>query len=96
MPTRAQLHSQRPFLAFGPPGGLLQLRLSPALAEFGHFLTVALRDALPSDPHPAAVQRYLELAPHDLDLLGRSRRCRPTNGQPHSAYDEAAHRGRTP
>ena len=43
---------------------------SPALTEFGTFVTVALRNALLADPHPAAVQRYLELTPYDLDLLG--------------------------
>ncbi len=54
-------------------GELLPGTESPALAEYGHFLTVALRNALLSDPHPAAVHRYLELAPHDLDVLGRTR-----------------------
>ena len=54
-------------------GELLPGSESPALAEFGHFITVALRNALLSDPHPAAVQRYLELAPYDLDLFGVTR-----------------------
>lgn len=63
-------------------GELLPGSESPALAEFGHFVTVAVRNALLSDPHPAAVQRYLELTPHDLELLGGSRGQRPTNGQP--------------
>jgi transcriptional regulator of acetoin/glycerol metabolism len=63
-------------------GELLPGSESPALAEFGHFVTVAVRNALVSDPHPAAVQRYLELTPHDLELLGDSRGRRPTNGQP--------------
>ena len=63
-------------------GELLPGSESPALAEFGHFVTVAVRNALLSDPHPAAVQRYLELTPYDLDLLGEARRSRPTNGQP--------------
>jgi hypothetical protein len=69
-------------------GELLPGSESPALAEFGHFVTVALRNALLSDPHPAAVQRYLELAPHDLDLLGSTRGRRPTTGQPHPGYDQ--------
>jgi hypothetical protein len=68
-------------------GELLPGSESPALAEFGHFVTIALRNALLSDPHPAAVQRYLELTPHDLDLLGSTRARRPTDGQPQSAYD---------
>jgi hypothetical protein len=63
-------------------GELLPGSESPALAEFGHFVTVAVRNALLSDPHPVAVQRYLELTPHDLELLGDSRGQRPTNGQP--------------
>ena len=63
-------------------GELLPGSESPALAEFGHFVTVAVRNALLSDPHPAAVQRYLELTPYDLDLLGETRRSRPTSGQP--------------
>ena len=63
-------------------GELLPGSESPALADFGHFVTVALRNALLSDPHPAAVQRYLELTPYDLDLLGSTRERRPTAGQP--------------
>jgi hypothetical protein len=51
-------------------GELLPGTGSPALTEFGNFVAVALRNALLSDPHPAAVQRYLELTPYDLDLLG--------------------------
>jgi hypothetical protein len=51
-------------------GELLPGTESPALAEFGNFVTVAVRNALMSGSHPAALQRYLELAPHDLDLLG--------------------------
>jgi len=63
-------------------GELLGGTESPALAEFGNFVTVAVRDALLSDPHPAAVQRYLELAPYDLDLLRGVRGRRPTADQP--------------
>ena len=51
-------------------GELLPGTESPALMEFGYFVTVAVRNALLTDPHPAAVQRYLELAPYDLDILG--------------------------
>ena len=62
--------------------------MGPALAEFGSFVTVAVRNALlGGDPHPAAVQRYLELTPYDLDLLGSTRGRRPTNGLPHPVYD---------
>jgi len=59
----------------------------PALVEFGYFVTVAVRNALLSDPQPVAVQRYLERAPHDLDLLGNSHGSRPTTGQPGPSYD---------
>ncbi len=54
-------------------GELLPGSESPALAEFGTFVTVAVRNALLADPHPASVQRYLERTPYDLDLLGSSR-----------------------
>jgi hypothetical protein len=69
-------------------GELLPGSESPALAEFGTFVTVALRNALLADSHPAAVQRYLELTPHDVDLLDSTAGRRPTNGQPREAYDE--------
>jgi len=72
-------------------GELLPGSESPALAEFGNFVTVALRNALLADPHPAAVQRYLELTPYDLDLLDTTRGRRPTTGQPHPGYDQPAH-----
>lgn len=68
-------------------GELLPGSESPALADFGNFVTVAVRNALLSDPHPASVQRYLEVTPHDLDLLGSTRGRRPTAGQPQSSYD---------
>jgi hypothetical protein len=53
-------------------GELLPRSESPALAEYRHFVTVALRTALQADPQPEAVLRYLERAPHDLELLERS------------------------
>ena len=68
-------------------GELLPGSESPALAEFGRFITVALRNALLSVPHPPAVLRYLELTPHDVDLLGRTRSQQPAPGQPHLARD---------
>lgn len=71
-------------------GELLAGTEAPALTEFGHFLTVALRNALLADPQPAAMQRYLELAPHDLGLLGTARNRRPTTGQPSRRYDGPA------
>ena len=76
-------------------GELLPGSESPALVEFGNFVTVAVRNALLADPHPAAVQRYLELTPYDLDLFGSTRGRRPTNGLPHPLYDQPSHRGGT-
>jgi len=55
-------------------GELLPWSESPALIEYGHFVTVALRTALLSDPQPAAVLRYTERAPYDLEILER---CTP-------------------
>jgi hypothetical protein len=72
-------------------GELLPGSESPALAEFGDFVAVALRNALLADPQPAAVQRYLELAPHDLGLLDSIQARRPTTGQPRGAYDDRAY-----
>lgn len=68
-------------------GELLPGSESPALREFGNFVTVAVRNALLSDPHPGAVQRYLELTPYDLDLLGNPNGRRPTSDQPRPSYD---------
>ena len=50
-------------------GELLGWSESPALVEYGNFVTVALRTALLADPQPAAVLRYTETAPYDLELL---------------------------
>ena len=52
-------------------GELLGWSESPALIEYGNFVTVALRAALLADPQPAAVLRYTETAPYDLELLER-------------------------
>jgi hypothetical protein len=68
-------------------GELLPGSEAPALVEFSYFVTVAVRNALLSDPQPVAVQRYLERAPHDLDLLGNTPGRRPTTGQPGPSYD---------
>jgi hypothetical protein len=76
-------------------GELLPGSESPALAEFGNFVTVALRNALLADPDPASVQRYLELTPYDLDLLGSTRGRWPTSALPFPGYDRASHRGGT-
>jgi hypothetical protein len=56
-------------------GELLSWSESPALIEYANFVTVALRAALLSDPQPAAVLRYTEVAPHDMELLERCARA---------------------
>ena len=73
-------------------GELLPGSESPALTEFGTFVTVALRNALLADPHPAAVQRYLELTPYDLDLLGSTRGRRPSDGLPFPDHSRSSRR----
>jgi hypothetical protein len=61
-------------------GELLGWTESPALIEYGNFVTVALRGALLSDPQPAAVLCYTEAAPYDLELLER---CAPRRATAH-------------
>jgi hypothetical protein len=62
-------------------GELLGWSESPALIEYGNFVTVALRAALLSDPQPDAVLRYTEAAPYDLELLERCAPGRATAGR---------------
>jgi hypothetical protein len=50
-------------------GDLLPGTNSPALAEMGEFVAVAVREALLCDPQPEAVVRYSELAPYDVEVL---------------------------
>jgi hypothetical protein len=50
-------------------GDLLPGTESPALAELGEFVAVAVREALLADPEPSAVIRYSELAPYDTEVL---------------------------
>ena len=76
MATRAQLHRRRSNLARAwdlhiPAICDKRLRagdVSGATDRYGGELLGSSE----SDPQPAAVQRYLELAPHDLELLGRT------------------------
>jgi len=42
---------------------------SPALAELGDYVAVAVREALLADPQPGAVMRYSALAPYDTEVL---------------------------
>jgi len=53
-------------------GDLLPGSDSPALAEYGHYVAVALREALLADPQPEAVLRYAECAPYDVEVLERA------------------------
>jgi hypothetical protein len=50
-------------------GDLLPGTNSPALAELGEFVAVAVREALLGDPQPAAVLHYTGLAPYDTEVM---------------------------
>jgi len=50
-------------------GDLLPGTNSPALAELGEYVAVAVREALLTDPRPEAVIRYSELAPYDAEVI---------------------------
>ncbi len=50
-------------------GDLLPGTESPALAELGEYVAVAVREALLANPVPSAVIRYSELAPYDIEVL---------------------------
>jgi hypothetical protein len=50
-------------------GDLLPGTESPALAELGEYVAVAVREALLANPEPSAVIRYSELAPYDTEVL---------------------------
>lgn len=52
-------------------GDLLPGTNSPALAELGEYVAVAVREALLADPDPDAVLRYAEHAPYDTAVLER-------------------------
>ncbi len=53
--------------AFG--GELMPGTSSPALAELGDYVAVAVREALLADPKPGAVLRYSSLAPYDTEVV---------------------------
>src|SRR6478736_5327059 len=50
-------------------GDLMPGTNSPALAELGEYVAVAVREALLADPQPDAVVRYSELAPYDAEVI---------------------------
>ncbi|MFC5175812.1 transcriptional regulator [Nocardioides taihuensis] len=50
-------------------GDLLPGTNAPALVELAEFLAVSVREALLARPDPAAVLRYSELAPYDVQVL---------------------------
>lgn len=50
-------------------GDLLPGTNSPALAEMGEYVAVAVREALLANPEPDAVLRYSELAPYDTAVV---------------------------
>jgi hypothetical protein len=53
-------------------GDLLAGTDAPGLTEYGNYLAVAVREALLAAPEPAAVLRYAEAVPHDVDVLERA------------------------
>ncbi|MEP9382633.1 transcriptional regulator [Nocardioides sp. KR10-350] len=67
-------------------GDLLPGTNSPALAEMGEYVAVAVREALLADPVPDAVVRYTELAPYDTEVIEACLATRPSlGGRPHPA-----------
>ena len=50
-------------------GDLLPGTNSPALADLGEYVAVAVREALLADPDPDAVLRYADLAPYDTAVV---------------------------
>ncbi len=58
---------QAALAAYG--GDLLPGTNSPALADLGEYVAVAVREALLADPDPEAVVRYSERAPYDAEVL---------------------------
>lgn len=53
-------------------GDLLAGTDAPGLTEYGNYLAVAVREALLAAPEPAAVLRYAEAVPHDVEVLERA------------------------
>ena len=53
-------------------GDLLPGSNAPALVELADYVAVSMREALLADPDPTAVLRYVELAPHDIEVVERS------------------------
>jgi len=53
-------------------GDLLPGSNAPALVELADYVAVSMREALLAHPDPTAVLRYVELAPHDTEVVERS------------------------
>ena len=64
-------------------GDLLPGTDSPALAELGEFVAVAVRESLLGDPQPSAVLRYTALAPYDTEVVEVA--LAALGGSPHPA-----------
>jgi hypothetical protein len=58
--------------ARGYGGDLLAGTDAPGLIEYGNYLAVAVREALLAVPEPAAVLRYADAVPHDVEVLERA------------------------
>jgi transcriptional regulator of acetoin/glycerol metabolism len=68
-----QLHNGRLLdAASAYRGELLPGTEAPGLLEYGHYVAVAVREALLATPDAAAVARYAEAVPHDVEVLERA------------------------
>jgi hypothetical protein len=80
MPVRTDVEDVLSLLAHGNVkaavaaygGDLLPGSNAPALVELADYVAVSMREALLGDPDPTAVLRYVELAPHDIEVVERS------------------------
>ena len=70
-------------------GDLLGGTDAPGLTECGNYLAVAVREALLATPEPAAVLRYAEAAPHDVDVLERALSAIGRASQPAAPMERA-------
>ena len=79
MPVRTDVEDVVALLAHGNVkaavaaygGDLMPGSNAPALVELADYVAVSMREALLSDPDPTAVLRYVELAPHDIEVVER-------------------------
>jgi hypothetical protein len=66
-------------------GDLLPGSNAPALVELADYVAVSMREALLAAPDPTAVLRYVELAPHDTEVVERCLAALGTRDHPAKA-----------